>query len=55
MYTILGASFEGIKLLQRHLEITGDVQSCSLIAIRALSSKLLQENQVQVWIESLVL
>lgn len=41
---------EGIPLLNRYLEITGDVQSCSLIAIRALTSKLLQDNQVQVWI-----
>lgn len=41
---------EGIQLLNRYLEITGDAQSCSLIAIRALTPKLLQENQVQVWI-----
>lgn len=47
---ILGASMEGIQLLNRYLEITGDAQSCSLIAIRALTPKLLQENQVQVWI-----
>lgn len=49
-FGILGASLEGIQLLNRYLEITGDVQSCSLIAIRALTPKLLQENQVQVWI-----
>lgn len=47
---ISGASMEGIQLLNRYLEITGDVQSCSLIAIKALTPKLLQENQVQVWI-----
>lgn len=51
MFSYSGASLEGIQLLNRHLEITGDVQSCSLIAIRALSPKLLQENQVQIWIE----
>ncbi|OXU30787.1 hypothetical protein TSAR_008781 [Trichomalopsis sarcophagae] len=51
-FLLTGASLEGIQLLNRHLEITGDVQSCSLIAIRALSPKLLQENQVQIWIES---
>ncbi|KAJ8676074.1 hypothetical protein QAD02_011860 [Eretmocerus hayati] len=49
---LTGASLEGIQLLNRYLEITGDVQSCSLISIRALSVKLLQENQVQIWIES---
>lgn len=49
-FLLTGASLEGIQLLNRYLDITGDVQSCSLIAIRALPSKLLQENQVQVWI-----
>lgn len=51
-FLITGASLEGIQLLNRYLELTGDVQSCSLIAIRALPPKLLQENQVQVWIAS---
>lgn len=51
IFYLVGASLDGIRLLNRHLEITGDVQSCSLIAIRALSPKLLQENQVQIWIE----
>lgn len=51
-FLLTGATLEGIQLLNRYLEITGDVQSCSLIAIRALSPKLLQENQVQVWIDS---
>ncbi|XP_015172042.1 PREDICTED: WD repeat-containing protein mio [Polistes dominula] len=51
-FLLTGASLEGIKLLNRYLEISGDVQSCSLIAIRALSPKLLQENQVEVWIAS---
>ncbi|XP_058794718.1 GATOR complex protein MIOS-B [Phymastichus coffea] len=51
-FLLTGASLEGIQLFNRYLEITGDVQSCSLIAIRALSPKLLQENQVQIWIES---
>ncbi|XP_015608765.1 GATOR complex protein MIOS-B [Cephus cinctus] len=51
-FLLTGASIEGVQLLNRYLEITGDVQSCSLIAIRALPPKLLQENQVQVWIDS---
>ncbi|XP_053983472.1 GATOR complex protein MIOS [Hylaeus volcanicus] len=51
-FLLTGASFDSIQLLNRYLEITGDVQSCSLIAIRAFTPKLLQENQVQVWITS---
>ncbi|XP_031849285.1 GATOR complex protein mio isoform X3 [Nomia melanderi] len=51
-FLLTGASLEGIQLLNRYLEITGDVQSCSLIAIRAFTAKLLQETQVQVWITS---
>jgi len=46
----LGASIESIQLLSKYLEITSDVQSCTLIAIRTFPPKLLQENQVQVWI-----
>lgn len=41
---------ESIQLLNKYLEITSDVQSCTLIAIRAFAPRLLQENQVQVWI-----
>ncbi|XP_076291746.1 GATOR complex protein mio isoform X1 [Lasioglossum baleicum] len=51
-FLLTGASLEGIQLLNRYLEMTGDVQSCSLIAIRAFTPKLLQEAQVQVWITS---
>lgn len=46
----LGTSMESIQLLSKYLEITSDVQSCTLIAIRTFPPKLLQENQVQVWI-----
>lgn len=41
---------DSIHLLSKYLEITSDVQSCTLIAIRTFPPKLLQENQVQVWI-----
>lgn len=50
IYYASGASMESIQLLNKYLEITSDVQSCTLIAIRAFTPKLLQENQVQVWI-----
>ncbi|KAM0726260.1 GATOR2 complex protein MIOS-B [Formica fusca] len=49
-FLLTGASMESIQLLNKYLEITSDVQSCALIAIRAFAPKLLQENQVQVWI-----
>ncbi|KAL6266417.1 hypothetical protein P5V15_003268 [Pogonomyrmex californicus] len=49
-FLVTGTSTESIQLLSKYLEITSDVQSCTLIAIRTFSSKLLQENQVQVWI-----
>ncbi|XP_071561781.1 GATOR2 complex protein MIOS-B [Temnothorax nylanderi] len=51
-FLVTGASMESIQLLSKYLEITSDVQSCTLIAIRAFPPKLLQENQVQVWITS---
>ncbi|XP_034949422.1 GATOR complex protein MIOS [Chelonus insularis] len=51
-FLLTGATTDGIQLLNRYLEITGDVQSCSLIAIKALPPKLQQDNQVQVWIDS---
>jgi len=49
-YYVSGASIEGIQLLSKYLEITSDVQSCTLIAIRAFAPKLIQDNHVQVWI-----
>ena len=39
-----GARSEGIPLLQRYLDITGDVQSVSLIAIRTFSPHLLEKD-----------
>ncbi|RLU21193.1 hypothetical protein DMN91_005566 [Ooceraea biroi] len=49
-FLVTGASVEGIQLLSKYLEITSDVQSCTLIAIRAFAPRLIQDNQVQVWI-----
>lgn len=36
----IGNSFDGIKLLQKYLDITGDIQSTSLIAVRAFPTNL---------------
>ncbi|XP_067210981.1 GATOR2 complex protein MIOS-B isoform X2 [Linepithema humile] len=49
-FLVTGASLESIHILSKYLEITSDVQSCTLIAIRAFAPKLIQEHQVQVWI-----
>ncbi|XP_014207535.2 GATOR complex protein MIOS-A [Copidosoma floridanum] len=51
-FLLTGANSEGIRLLHRYLDITGDVQSCSLIAVRALEENLLKEPEVLLWIES---
>lgn len=50
---LTGARSEGIPLLQRYLDITGDVQSVSLIAIRTFSPYLLEKDAtLNEWISS---
>ncbi|KAJ9588221.1 hypothetical protein L9F63_018385 [Diploptera punctata] len=49
---LTGTSMEGVQLLQRYLDVTGDVQSVSLLAVRAFPPDLLQETSVQEWITS---
>ncbi|XP_053610182.1 GATOR2 complex protein MIOS isoform X2 [Plodia interpunctella] len=49
---LTGASTEGVALLQRWLENTGDVQSCALIAARCFTVELLREASVQNWLDS---
>jgi len=46
----LGTSSEGVQLLQRYLDLTGDVQSVSLLAIRVFPRELLLDSAVQAWI-----
>lgn len=53
IYIYLGTSQEGITLLQRFLDQTGDVQSASLLAVRAFPPeviKLEESNQVSDWL-----
>ena len=47
---MLGTSSEGVQLLQRYLDVTGDVQSVSLLAIRVFPRELLLDSAVQAWI-----
>ncbi|PSN33611.1 WD repeat-containing protein mio [Blattella germanica] len=49
---LTGTSSEGVQLLQRYLDVTGDIQSVSLLAVRVFPSELLQETSVQLWIAS---
>ncbi|KAL0278558.1 UNVERIFIED_CONTAM: hypothetical protein PYX00_000352 [Menopon gallinae] len=49
---LTGASVEGAKLLQRYLDATGDVQSVSLLAIRAFPLEIQMDQNVQNWIVS---
>ncbi|XP_060803426.1 GATOR complex protein MIOS [Amyelois transitella] len=49
---LTGASPEGVALLQKWLENTGDVQSCALIAARCFTVELLREPGVQNWLDS---
>ena len=47
---LTGASAEGINLLQTHLDLTDDVQTVALIAVRCMSVDLLDDIRVQHWI-----
>ncbi|GFG38305.1 hypothetical protein Cfor_12188 [Coptotermes formosanus] len=49
---LTGTSSEGVQLLQRYLDVTGDVQSVSLLAIRVFPRELLLDSAVQAWITS---
>lgn len=49
---LTGASSEGAKLLQKYLDITGDVQSVSLLAVRAFPLEIQMDPNVQTWFAS---
>ncbi|XP_075977866.1 GATOR complex protein mio [Anticarsia gemmatalis] len=49
---LTGASPEGISLLQRWVEHTGDVQSVALLAARCFTADLLKEHRVLNWLDS---
>jgi len=46
----LGTTSEGVQLLQRYLDVTGDVQSVSLLAVRTFPRELVFNSPVQEWI-----
>ncbi|XP_049873651.1 GATOR complex protein MIOS [Pectinophora gossypiella] len=49
---LTGASPEGITLLQRWVEHTGDVQTAALVAARCFTPELLAEPRVAHWLDS---
>ncbi|XP_046390377.1 GATOR complex protein MIOS-B [Ischnura elegans] len=49
---LTGTSEEGLDLLQRYVDRTGDVQSVSCLAICAFSVDLIKNQKVQEWLES---
>lgn len=49
---LTGTTPDGVKLLQRYLDLTGDVQSVSLLAVRAFSCENQLDSSMQNWIES---
>ncbi|XP_013170090.1 PREDICTED: WD repeat-containing protein mio-B [Papilio xuthus] len=49
---LTGVSPEGVALLQRWVEATGDVQSAALLAARCCPADLLRDRRVSAWLES---
>lgn len=49
---LTGATQDGINLLQSYLDLTEDVQTVALIAIKFLPKDLIQGYHVQYWIQS---
>lgn len=49
---LTGATQDGITLLQSYLDLTEDVQTVALIAIKFLPKELVQSVPVQYWIQS---
>lgn len=49
---LTGASLEGAKLLQKYLDFTGDVQSVSLLGVRAFPIEIQMNSNVQNWFSS---
>lgn len=47
---ILGNSPDGLKLLQRYLDVSGDIQTTTLIAVRAFPTELASDT-VKEWIQ----
>ncbi|GBP16081.1 GATOR complex protein MIOS [Eumeta japonica] len=49
---LTGSSPEGVSLLQRWLETTGDVQTAALVAARTFTPDLIKDSRVLTWIDS---
>lgn len=49
---ILGTSREGLAVLQKFLDLSGDIQSVCMLAMRAFAPDLVQEQLVHDWLEA---
>lgn len=49
---ILGTSANGLDILQRYLDVSGDIQSVCILVMRAFSSTLMQQERVQDWLKA---
>ncbi|XP_059475462.1 GATOR complex protein MIOS-B isoform X2 [Neocloeon triangulifer] len=49
---LTGTSIDGLDLLQRYLDITGDIQSVCMLVMRTFSASLMQNERVQDWLEA---
>nr|CAD7262749.1 unnamed protein product [Timema shepardi] len=49
---LTGANSDGVELLQNYLDITGDVQSVSLLGMRVFPGNLVQSQLIQEWISN---
>ncbi|XP_013772701.1 GATOR complex protein MIOS-like [Limulus polyphemus] len=49
---LTGLNQEGLQLLQRYVDLTGDVQTASLVVLQAIPSFISQDQQAQLWVKS---
>jgi len=49
---ISGTSATGLDILQRYLDVSGDIQSVCILVMRAFSSTLMQQERVQDWLQA---
>jgi len=49
---LCGGDSEGVQLIQRFVDRTGDVQTASWMAVRVLAAELAKTDQVTAWVES---
>ncbi|XP_077869844.1 GATOR2 complex protein MIOS-B-like, partial [Saccoglossus kowalevskii] len=49
---LTGLTRDGIDLMEKYVDMTGDVQTVSLVMLQAFPSEVSKDSRVQYWIES---